>query len=237
MKNSISSRLCAVLVVLLAAVPWTVSGAPPVQVNAADPSSAPQGTLSLDVAVSGSGFDSSASVAFLVTGTTDPGGITVKSVNVVGSKNLIVKIDVADTATVAAFDIEVKLSGGRKGKGTTLFSVQKAGSGSPINPAFILDPHQQYKHKVARLAADGSDIATLTGPLIDSAEPRWSADGRSIVYFDRLPMLLVRMDSRNGAVQSAMPSEGSRLMEGFDWSDGNVGSCGDLIVYSGARDS
>jgi Tol biopolymer transport system component len=34
-----------------------------------------------------------------------------------------------------------------------------------------------------------------------------------------------------------MPSEGSGLPEGFDWSNGNVGSCGDLIVYSGARDA
>ena len=86
MKSQISSRLCAVVVILLAALPWTVYGAPPVQVNAAEPSSAPQGMISLDVAVSGSGFDSSATVSFFVTGTTNPGGITVKKVIVNGSE-------------------------------------------------------------------------------------------------------------------------------------------------------
>ena len=235
MKNSISSRLCTVVVVLLAAVPWTVSGAPPVQVNSADPSSAPQGTLSLDVAVSGSGFDSSATASFLVTGTTNPGGIAVKNVKFIGSKKLIVTIDVADTASVAQFDIEVRLSGGRKGKGTTLFAVQKAGSASAINPAFAVDPQQQYKDKVARLAMDGSESTTLSGPLIWSPQPVWSPDGRSIVYFDRLPMLLIRMDSRTGAVQSTMPL--LNLPDRFDWSNANVGSCRDLIVYSERRDS
>src|SRR5262245_18918623 len=109
--------------------------APPIQVTAANPNSAAQGTLSLDVEVSGSGFDSSAAVDFLVTGTTNPGGIAVKKVVVVGSKKLIATIDVADSAVVASFDIQVTQSGGRKGKGTTLFAVQKAGS-QPINPAF-----------------------------------------------------------------------------------------------------
>lgn len=211
-----------------------VEAAPPIQVTAADPSSAPQGTISLDVAVSGNGFDSSAAVTFFVTGTTNPGGVTVKNVRFIGSKKLIATIDVADAAAVAQFDIEVRLSGGRKGKGTTLFAVQ-AKSASLINPAFALDPHQQYKDKVARLAADGTEIATLTGPLIWSPQPSWSPDGRSIVYFDRLPMLLIRMDSRTGAVQSTLPL--LSLPDRFDWSNSNVGTCGDLIVYSERRDA
>src|SRR6188508_149600 len=93
------------LLVLLIALPGFAHAQ--VQVTSADPPLALQGTLSLDVAVSGSGFDSSAQVKFLVTGTTDPGGITVKKVNVRNSKRLIVTIDVADTAAVAKFDIEV----------------------------------------------------------------------------------------------------------------------------------
>ena len=78
-----------------------------VQANSADPSSAVQGTLSLDVTVTGNGFDQSAQVKFLVTGTTNPGGITVKKVVVTGSKKLVAAIDVADTAIVDKFDIEV----------------------------------------------------------------------------------------------------------------------------------
>jgi hypothetical protein len=94
-----------------------------VQVTSADPSSAAQGTLSLDVTVNGSGFDNSAGVKFLVTGTTDDGGITVRKVAVRNSKRLVVTIDVTDAATVNKFDIEVTLGDGRKGKGTTLFTV------------------------------------------------------------------------------------------------------------------
>ena len=94
-----------------------------VQVTSADPPSAPQGTLSLDVTISGNGFDSSAQVEFLVTGTTNPGGITVRKVKVTGPKKLIATIDVADTASIDKFDIQVSLSGGRKGKGTSLFAV------------------------------------------------------------------------------------------------------------------
>ena len=51
-----------------------------VKVTAATPSSAYQGTISLDVVVSGAGFDNSAKVQYFVSGTTNPGGITVKKV-------------------------------------------------------------------------------------------------------------------------------------------------------------
>jgi hypothetical protein len=118
--------------------------APPVQVNSADPASAPQGTISLDVAVGGSGFDSSAAVTFLVTGTTNPGGITVKNVTVVASKKLIATIEIADTAVVSNFDIQVQLSGGRKGKGTSLFAVLKKIDTDPCDVAGLDFPAFAY---------------------------------------------------------------------------------------------
>ncbi|HSN70757.1 MAG TPA: hypothetical protein VLT59_04580 [Steroidobacteraceae bacterium] len=58
--------------------------------------------MSLDVAISGSAFDSTAQVEFLVTGTTNPGGITVKKVVVRGSKKLIATTDVSDSARTSA---------------------------------------------------------------------------------------------------------------------------------------
>lgn len=113
-----------------------------VQVTSADPASAIQGTVSLDVTINGSGFDSSAAVNFVVAGTAETGGITVKKVSVRSSKRLIATIDVADTAIVNKFDIEVTLSSGRKGKGTTLFTVlRKANDPCDIAdisfPAFV----------------------------------------------------------------------------------------------------
>lgn len=95
-----------------------------VKVTSADPATTYQGTASLDVTVSGSGFNSTAKARFLVSGTTDTGGITVTNVVVQSSNRLVATIDVAESASVSKFDIEVTLSSGRKGKGTTLFSVQ-----------------------------------------------------------------------------------------------------------------
>lgn len=94
-----------------------------VKVISAEPAESTQGTVSLDVTINGSGFDSTAKAKFLVTGTSEPGGITVTKVVVKGPKQLVATIDVADMAVVNQFDIEVTLSSGRKGKGTTLFSV------------------------------------------------------------------------------------------------------------------
>ncbi len=106
----------------------STSQAQVVQVNSADPSSAQQGTVDLEVEIKGSGFDNSAAVDFFVTGTTNPGGIIVKKVKVRGPKKIIVTIDVDSLADVDDFDIVVQLSRGRNGKGTTLFRVLKKGS-------------------------------------------------------------------------------------------------------------
>jgi hypothetical protein len=96
-----------------------------VQVNSADPSSAEQGTVDLDVEISGGGFDKSSVVEFFLTGTSKSGGINVKKVKVRGSKKIIATIDVDSEAVVDDFDIEISLSSGRRGRGTTLFSVKK----------------------------------------------------------------------------------------------------------------
>lgn len=121
-----------------------------VTVTAADPTEAPQGTVSLDVTISGNGFDSSAQVQFLVAGTTNPGGITVRKVSVRGSKKLIATIDIADTATVAKFDIEVALSSGRKGKGSTLFTVQLKPSADPCAQPGLDFPAFTYHVETAK---------------------------------------------------------------------------------------
>jgi hypothetical protein len=114
-----------------------------VKVTAADPASTTQGTTGLDVLISGSGFDATAGVRFLVTGTASEGGIAVRKVVVRNSRQLVATIDAAPDAAVAQFDIEVALSSGRKGKGTTLFSVIATTGNDPCAvpglefPAFV----------------------------------------------------------------------------------------------------
>jgi hypothetical protein len=114
-----------------------------IKVTAATPSSAYQGTYSLDVVVSGAGFDNSANVQYFVSGTTNPGGITVRNVVFRNSKELVTTIDVADTADLASFDIQVTLSSGRKGKGTTLFSVKTKSTGPSEAPTYPPARHYQ----------------------------------------------------------------------------------------------
>ena len=167
-KNSRFAKFSTVAALIFALVPLMVSGAPPVQVTAADPSSAPQGTVSLDVVVSGSGFDSSAAVSFFVTGTTNPGGITVKNVKVTGPKKLVATIDVADAAAIANFDIQVTQSGGRKGKGTSLFAVLAKASRDPCVAAGLDFPAFTFREKAVNGAQDRQQVyvADATGKCI-----------------------------------------------------------------------
>jgi len=99
-----------------------------VQVNAADPPATEQGTINLNVKVTGKGFKNGAQAKWFVTGTTNPGGVTVNSTTFVSSTELTANITVADTATIANFDIQVLNSDGRGGKGTELFAVTAKGN-------------------------------------------------------------------------------------------------------------
>jgi hypothetical protein len=112
---------------LSADVPATQSQS--LEVTSANPSSAAQGTLNLNVTVGGKGFKKGAAAKFFATGTTDTGGIQVNSTTFVNPSQLTVNIDVADNATISKFDIQVHNSDGRTGKGTELFDVLPKGSG------------------------------------------------------------------------------------------------------------
>jgi hypothetical protein len=157
--------LAALCLTALAFAPIGVTYAQ-VKVTAATPSSAVQGTVSLDVIVSGSGFDNTASAQFFVTGTTNPGGITVIKTTFRNSKEVVATIDVADLAVIASFDIQVTLSSGRRGKGTTLFMVeQRVAAVDPClgeTAAFVVDKESSNGPKSLQLA---NASATCLRPL------------------------------------------------------------------------
>ena len=94
-----------------------------VQVSSANPNSAAQGTINLDIAVGGSGFKHGANAKWFVSGTTNPGGVTVNSTSFVSSSQLTANINVDASADISSFDIVVTNADGRTGKGTGLFSV------------------------------------------------------------------------------------------------------------------
>jgi uncharacterized delta-60 repeat protein len=109
-----------------------------IQVTGANPNSGAQGTLNLNVQVSGNGFKKGARAQWFLTGTTNPGGVTVNSTTFNNSGLLTASITVAANATIGNFDIQVTNSDGRTGKGTELFAVKSPGnSGSCVAPAPI----------------------------------------------------------------------------------------------------
>jgi hypothetical protein len=106
-----------------------------VSVTAASPETAEQGTLNLNVTISGKGFKNGAKSKFLVSGTTNPGGVVVRSTAFVNASTLVANIDVTDTASISRFDIEINNADGRSGHGSDLFSViaKNAAAGKPVS--------------------------------------------------------------------------------------------------------
>ena len=99
-------------------------------VYTADPPEAIQGHEET-VFIGGTGFDAGSSVRFLVSGTRDDSQINVLTVELVqdptseNNGKLKAYIRVTKAALVTEYDIEVQTRSGRKGKGTTLFSVKE----------------------------------------------------------------------------------------------------------------
>jgi uncharacterized delta-60 repeat protein len=106
-----------------------------ISVTSANPNSAAQGTVNLNVTVNGNGFKKGAKAQWFVTGTTNPGGVTVNSTAFNNSNQLTANITVAVDAATGNFDIQVTNTDGRTGKGTELFAVQSKGNGGTSCPA------------------------------------------------------------------------------------------------------
>jgi uncharacterized delta-60 repeat protein len=108
-----------------------------IQVTSAVPNNAAQGTVNLDVVVKGNGFKKGAVAQWFVSGTTNPGGVTVNSTAFNSSNQVTANITVAADAVIGGFDVVVKNSDGRTGKGTELFAVNSNSSSSCVAPLAI----------------------------------------------------------------------------------------------------
>ena len=122
-----------------------------ITVTSANPGSAPPGTVSLNVTVNGNGFKKGAVAKWFVTGTTNPGGVTVNSTAFVSSSQLTANITVAQDATISKFDIVVTNADGRTGKGTELFAV------APADPEIAFTQAQGTTQSIYVANADGTD--------------------------------------------------------------------------------
>ncbi len=157
-------------------------GTTSVTVTAANPSYGDQGTVSLDVQITGSGFDPSAKAQWILSGDTVPSpDIKVNRTTFVSSTQVTANIDIAQNAPIDSYNIAVLLSTGKKGIGNELFAVTQAqplgfnGSGAGINDAsqivgtdgsgkaFFWDPATPGVHQTLGAgSAVGIDEAGLT---------------------------------------------------------------------------
>jgi uncharacterized delta-60 repeat protein len=102
----------------------TAAASAQITVSSTTPNAAAQGTINLNVTVSGKGFKKGAQSQWFVTGTTNPGGVTVNSTAFVRANELTANITVASDAVISSFDVVVTNTDGRTGKGTELFAVK-----------------------------------------------------------------------------------------------------------------
>jgi hypothetical protein len=132
----------AVILALLSATLFFLANSAPAQISvtSAMPNSTTQGTINLDVTVGGKGFKAGAKAQWFISGTTNPGGVTVNSTAFVNSNTLTANITVSGTAYVGGFDIVVKNTDGRTGKGTELFAVQSKGTCTDTPLQLIVAP-------------------------------------------------------------------------------------------------
>lgn len=115
-----------------------------ITVTSANPNSAAQGTINLNVIVGGSGFKKGAHAQWFESGTTNPGGVTVNSTAFNSNSQLTANITVTSTAFIGSFDVVVQNADGRTGKGSQLFSVTANGSKStacPSMPPMLANPN------------------------------------------------------------------------------------------------
>ena len=177
-----------VLVCFFASI-FLVTAGPParaqeVTVTAAVPDNAPQGSVNLPVQIKGSGFRKGAKAQWFITGTTNPGGVTVNSTAFVIGTELLADITIApDAQTELRFDICV-ISGGRTGKGIELFKVTENTSSLPNDaPARASFRDLGYVGgppytEVDRIQSDGVLLAPpCTGQYADVGDPCQPSQG------------------------------------------------------------
>lgn len=105
-------------------------------VAATDPNSAPQDTT-LDVTVSGSGFDEGSQTQWAIAGV-PASKVRTNSTRFVNSKRLIANVTIALDADTTLYDVIVTTASGKKGIGTELFQVIAKGHslGPPVSVTF-----------------------------------------------------------------------------------------------------
>jgi hypothetical protein len=170
MPNRLSRCLTIGLIFCVALVARSAA-AQTVQVTAANPNTGAQGSTALLVKISGKNFAPGAKTDFFLSGTTNPAGITVHGTQWISASEVDATIDIADTASIAQFDIRVTNTTGRSGKGSDMFSVVQKAQQSSANwscmiafDSTLLDPNGPATPIATAVQGDGG------GPYLDGSQ-------------------------------------------------------------------
>jgi hypothetical protein len=159
----------ALAALALAPLAWAQT----VAVSSTTPSSAAQGTVNLNVTISGKGFKNGAISRFFVTGTTDSGGIAVNSTTYSSPTQLVANISVSSTAVISGFDVQVDNTDGHSGKGSNIFNVIQGGNAASTGSCTSSDhPVRMYFSTTATMP-DGVN----TVPSAVFGDGNWYTDG------------------------------------------------------------
>jgi hypothetical protein len=129
------------------------------EVTATDPPGAPRDTT-LDVEVSGSGFDNGSTVELTLAGVPTE-KVRTNSTRYRNSRTLIANITIAADAEVDLYDVEVTTASRKKGIGTEMFEVFYKVKGTPTETIDFLEP--------------GPEDSPELYDLRSSAQPMWGA--------------------------------------------------------------
>jgi TolB protein len=159
-----------------------------VTVTATDPNDAAQDTT-LDVVVSGSGFDRGSSAAWAIAGVPSS-KIRTNATRYVSSKQLVANITIALDADTVLYDVMVTTSRGKKGIGTELFRVRPKGPKPPPPPDPLAPPGRivfvrvlaPSNYEIFRMDATGGNVVQLTDRSLQDYTPAWSPDGSKIAF-------------------------------------------------------
>jgi hypothetical protein len=173
MITTSSLRLFALSVTFLLAGAVGADGQ--IQVNSTSPNSAAQGTVNLNVTIRGNGFKKGAKAQWFITGTTNPGGVTVNSTTFTGSSSLTANITIASGATISGYDVAVTNADGRTGKGTDLFAVTQSFGGNAtsnvydtlnaVTPVCGNPPCETLLHSDSALSGGSSAYSTVKNSI------------------------------------------------------------------------
>jgi hypothetical protein len=138
------------------------------EVTATDPPSAPQDTT-LDIEVSGSGFDDGSTVELTLAGTPTE-KVRTNSTRYRNSRKLIANVTIAADAEVDLYDVEVTTLRGKRGIGTEMFEVFTKNGGSMVEVQFRQEPSDALVDFFAGVTLDFHSARTM----VEGRVNKWS---------------------------------------------------------------